>query len=89
MSNLIAFPVAGPNPSLQGALRDGGRADQSTPSTAGGTTSNSKSRQQTSRFGSNIHTLKHDNDDAQFNDRNAFWNGNSTQFGGSGNDDGK
>ncbi|KAL8487426.1 hypothetical protein ACS0TY_023919 [Phlomoides rotata] len=85
-----------PNPSLQGALRNGGRrssappsADQSTPSAAGGTNSNSKSRQQTSRFGGNIHTLKHDNDDSQFNDRNAFWNGNSTQFGGSGNDDGK
>ncbi|GAB2217913.1 hypothetical protein Droror1_Dr00001127 [Drosera rotundifolia] len=38
-------------------------------------------------FGSNIHTLKHDEDDAPFGDGNAFWNGNSTQFGG--NDDSK
>ncbi|VVA38214.1 PREDICTED: UBX [Prunus dulcis] len=41
-----------------------------------------------SGFGSNIHTLKHDEDDERFSDRNAFWNGNSTQYGG-GNDDGK
>ncbi|KAG8375942.1 hypothetical protein BUALT_Bualt09G0011400 [Buddleja alternifolia] len=53
-------------------------------------TRDSKSRQQTSRFGANIHTLKHDDDeDSRFNDRNAFWNGNSTQFGGNDNDDGK
>ncbi|XP_065867616.1 plant UBX domain-containing protein 11 isoform X2 [Euphorbia lathyris] len=42
----------------------------------------SRSRQRTSGFGSNIHTLKHDEDDSQFSDRNAFWNGNSTQYGG-------
>ncbi|GMN31258.1 hypothetical protein TIFTF001_044559 [Ficus carica] len=36
----------------------------------------------TSHFGSNIHTLKHDEDDGRFNDRNSFWNGNSTQYGG-------
>ncbi|XP_050213340.1 plant UBX domain-containing protein 11 [Mercurialis annua] len=41
----------------------------------------------TSRIGSNIHTLKHDEDDGRFDDRNAFWNGNSTQYGG--NNDGK
>lgn len=40
-----------------------------------------------SRFGSNIHTLKHDEDDERFSDRNKFWNGNSTQYGG--NDDSK
>lgn len=34
-----------------------------------------------SRFGRNIHTLKHD-DDSPFGDKNAFWNGNSMQFGG-------
>lgn len=33
-------------------------------------------------FGSNIHTLRHDEDDFQSGDRNRFWNGNSTQFGG-------
>lgn len=36
-----------------------------------------------SQFGSNIHTLKHDeDDDNKTKDRNAFWNGNSTQYGG-------
>lgn len=39
-----------------------------------------------SRFGSgsNIHTLKHDEDDTKFNGKNAFWNGNSTEYGGDG-----
>ncbi|KAM6546102.1 hypothetical protein CsatB_026838 [Cannabis sativa] len=47
---------------------------------------NSMSRQPTtSRFGSNVHTLKHDEDDERFNDRNSFWNGNSTQYGGNDN----
>ncbi|KAH8502442.1 hypothetical protein H0E87_013942 [Populus deltoides] len=36
----------------------------------------------TSRVGSNIHTLKHDEDDSRFSERNSFWNGNSTQYGG-------
>ncbi|WCJ41431.1 Plant UBX domain-containing protein 11 [Euphorbia peplus] len=48
--------------------------------------SDNRSRQRTSGFGSNIHTLKHDEDDSQFRDRNAFWNGNSTQYGGNNND---
>ncbi|KAL5849176.1 hypothetical protein ACOSQ4_007189 [Xanthoceras sorbifolium] len=39
----------------------------------------------TSHFGGNIHTLRHDEDDDRFNDRNAFWNGNSTQYGGDNN----
>ncbi|ESQ38939.1 hypothetical protein EUTSA_v10001393mg [Eutrema salsugineum] len=39
-------------------------------------------RPTTSRTGSNIHTLKHDEEDAPFGDGNAFWNGNSTQYGG-------
>ncbi|XP_031274162.1 plant UBX domain-containing protein 11 [Pistacia vera] len=39
----------------------------------------------TSAFGSNIHTLKRDEDDDRFSDRNAFWNGNSTQYGGDNN----
>ncbi|KZV53825.1 UBX domain-containing protein 4-like [Dorcoceras hygrometricum] len=42
--------------------------------------SNNRSRQKTYRFGANIHTLKHDEDD---DDKNRYWNGNSTQFGGS------
>ncbi|KAI3823144.1 hypothetical protein L1987_04576 [Smallanthus sonchifolius] len=39
-----------------------------------------------SRFGSgsNIHTLKHDEDDTNFKGQNAFWNGNSTEYGGDG-----
>ncbi|KAI3459753.1 hypothetical protein Pfo_016416 [Paulownia fortunei] len=77
-----------PNASLQNTLRDGGRPfpmHSSDPSTSS-SGSNSK-RQQTSPLGANIHTLKHDDDDSRFNDRNAFWNGNSTQYGG--NDDGK
>ncbi|PKI74152.1 hypothetical protein CRG98_005390 [Punica granatum] len=36
----------------------------------------------TSQFGSNIHTLKDDDDETRFKDRNSFWNGNSTQYGG-------
>lgn len=82
---------AGPNPSLQNSLRDGGRpsgmqsSDQTAPATASGR--NSKSRKLTSSFGGNVHTLKHDEDDERFSDKNAFWNGNSTQYGG--NDDGK
>ncbi|KAK9082743.1 hypothetical protein Scep_029214 [Stephania cephalantha] len=39
-----------------------------------------------SRFGSNIHTLKHDEDNGPSNDRNTFWNGNNTQYGGNDND---
>ncbi|KAJ6366465.1 hypothetical protein OIU77_002951 [Salix suchowensis] len=36
----------------------------------------------TSHAGSNIHTLKHDEDDSRFSERNYFWNGNSTEYGG-------
>ncbi|CAL1366058.1 unnamed protein product [Linum trigynum] len=40
--------------------------------------------------GSNIHTLRRDEDDNRSNGRNTFWNGNSTQFGsGDGNNDGR
>ncbi|KAK4744001.1 hypothetical protein SAY87_010313 [Trapa incisa] len=39
-------------------------------------------RPTTSRFSSNIHTLKHDEDENRFKDRNSFWNGNSTEYGG-------
>ncbi|CAN1171948.1 Plant UBX domain-containing protein 11 [Linum perenne] len=48
-------------------------------------------RQPTSTFGSgsNIHTLKHDEDDDRLDGRNAFWNGNSTQYGGRGDNDAK
>lgn len=33
-------------------------------------------------WGSNIHTLQHNDDDDAFKQGNAFWNGNSTQYGG-------
>lgn len=33
-------------------------------------------------WGGNVHTLPHDDDDGTFKNRNAFWNGNSTQYGG-------
>ncbi|MCD9640777.1 hypothetical protein HAX54_026306 [Datura stramonium] len=47
------------------------------------TTTNNRGRKPASScFGSNIHTLKHDEDENQFGDKNTFWNGNSTQFGG-------
>ncbi|KAL3642097.1 hypothetical protein CASFOL_012912 [Castilleja foliolosa] len=75
----------GPNASLENTPRnEGGRQSSNQGTTP--SSSNSNSRQQTRRFGANIHTLKHDDDDdSRFNGRNAFWNGNSTQFGG--NDD--
>ncbi|KAK6145778.1 hypothetical protein DH2020_019647 [Rehmannia glutinosa] len=80
-----------PDASFQNTFRDGGRRPfptQSSDRSTSPTGSNNKSRKLTSRFGANIHTLKHgDDDDSRFNDRNAFWNGNSTQFGGN-NDDG-
>ncbi|KAL8227302.1 hypothetical protein R6Q57_017134 [Mikania cordata] len=51
------------------------------------TTSTGKNNKpNSSRFGSgsNIHTLKHDEDDTKFKGQNAFWNGNSTEYGGDG-----
>ncbi|KAK1270649.1 hypothetical protein QJS04_geneDACA014151 [Acorus gramineus] len=78
-----------PNPGLQNALSGSGqpshphsRDDQSPP-----TNENvGKAKNGTSRpFGSNIHTLKRDEDDPRFSDRNSFWNGNSTQYGGDNN----
>lgn len=69
-----------PNPGFQSpSLR--GEAPRtpysSTPQNANARTSS------TSRpFGSNIHTLRHDEDDFSSQDRNTFWNGNSTQYGG-------
>ncbi|EPS74190.1 hypothetical protein M569_00569, partial [Genlisea aurea] len=56
-----------------------------TSDTSADSSRNRSRRPPSSGFGANIHTLKHDEDDDRFNDRNAFWNGNSTQFGG--NDD--
>nr|GLL41526.1 plant UBX domain-containing protein 11 isoform X1 [Ipomoea trifida] len=82
----------GSNPSLRNNVAGNGRpygVNSSNDYSPGTSSSNVKNRKQpSSRFGSNIHTLKHD-DDSQFRDGNAFWNGNSTQFGGGGNNDSK
>nr|XP_011462624.1 PREDICTED: UBX domain-containing protein 4 isoform X1 [Fragaria vesca subsp. vesca] len=62
--------------------------NNSTQSTSeSGRTEGSRKLPPAPRFGSNIHTLRHDEDDERFSDRNKFWNGNSTQYGG--NDDSK
>ncbi|XP_020107083.1 plant UBX domain-containing protein 11 [Ananas comosus] len=45
-------------------------------------TGNLRRRTSNRPFGSNIHTLRHDDDQGPSGDRNVFWNGNSTQFGG-------
>ncbi|KAK6255338.1 hypothetical protein SCA6_016643 [Theobroma cacao] len=79
-----------PNPTMQNNLAGTNRSYS--PYSPNGSTStvrdgSSNRRPTTSRYGSNIHTLKHDEDDGRFNDRNPFWNGNSTQYGG--NSDGK
>lgn len=55
---------------------------------SGGRSNVRNRRPTTSRTGSNIHTLKHDEEDAPFGDGNAFWNGNSTQYGGGSGGDG-
>ena len=87
-SPILFLTFTGANPALQNNLRARGTERPFTrpsPDQSGSTTSRSdeRSKQPTaSRYGSNIHTLKHDEDDDRFSDRNAFWNGNSTQYGG-------
>lgn len=74
----------GPNPSLQDASKDVGQNRMYTPKSnipGKGQTVGSSSKVEKRGWGSNIHTLKHDEDDS-FRDKNAFWNGNSTQYGG-------
>ncbi|XP_042517262.1 plant UBX domain-containing protein 11 [Macadamia integrifolia] len=75
-----------PNPNLQNNLRE--RAQPSYPPSQGMTPTGegaSKSRKPMSGFGSNIRTLREtEDDDSQFKGKNAFWNGNSTQYGGDG-----
>lgn len=59
--------------------------DSTNQNTSVGSRTEDRSRRPTSSaFGSNIHTLKRDEDDNRFSDRNSFWNGNSTQYGGNG-----
>ncbi|XP_031494607.1 plant UBX domain-containing protein 11 isoform X2 [Nymphaea colorata] len=56
------------------------------PSNAGASSSSgasgSKGKKTPPSWGSNVHTLRQEDDDTAFRDRNAFWNGNSTQYGG-------
>ncbi|PPD95874.1 hypothetical protein GOBAR_DD07096 [Gossypium barbadense] len=66
-----------PNPTVQNNL--GGRNRSTSTASDGGR----NRRPVTTQHGSNIHTLKRDEDDDSFTDRNPFWNGNSTQYGGS------
>ncbi|GLJ21854.1 hypothetical protein SUGI_0408660 [Cryptomeria japonica] len=74
----------GPNPSLQDASKDVGQNRMYTPKSnipGKGQKVGSSSKVEKRGWGSNIHTLKRDEDES-FRDRNAFWNGNSTQYGG-------
>ncbi|KAG7574725.1 UBX domain [Arabidopsis suecica] len=73
----------GPNADLRNNL---GQVGSSFQDPSEGRSNVRNRRPTTSRIGSNIHTLNHDEDDTPFGDGNAFWNGNSTQYGGEGND---
>jgi hypothetical protein len=86
----LGFNIAGPNstPQNNNARTDRPYSSYSPNQNASATGRNDSQGRPTttSRIGSNIHTLKHDGDDGRFNDRNSFWNGNSTEYGGN-NDD--
>lgn len=75
----FAFSL-GPNPTRRYSVTQNA-------STSGKSEEKKSRKPPASGFGSNIHTLKRDEDDERFSDRNSFWNGNSTEYGG--NDDGK
>ncbi|KAK3444078.1 hypothetical protein EUGRSUZ_A00051 [Eucalyptus grandis] len=83
-----AFRSSDPNlPPQNNSARIEGRnlCDSTNQNTSTGSRTEGGSRRtMSSPFGSNIHTLKHDEDDNRFSDRNSFWNGNSTQYGGNG-----
>lgn len=75
----------GPNPTLQNNLAGRNRSHSPNSPNRNSATTRDDSRNRrptTSQYGSNIHTLKRDEDDDRFNDRNPYWNGNSTQYGG-------
>eukprot|EP00268_Persea_americana_P031914 TRINITY_DN31187_c0_g1_i1.p1 TRINITY_DN31187_c0_g1~~TRINITY_DN31187_c0_g1_i1.p1 ORF type:complete len:635 (+),score=133.39 TRINITY_DN31187_c0_g1_i1:183-1907(+) len=76
-----------PNPGLQSSLagRPYNPRSPNLDSPASGENVSKDKKGTPAQFGSNIHTLKHDEDDGPFGDRNAFWNGNSTQYGGDNN----
>ena len=85
--------IVGPNSTVQNNSTQARRPYthfEPNQSTSGTSRNDGKGRKPTtSRYGSNIHTLKHDEDDGRFSDRNSFWNGSSTQYGGGDNNDGK
>ncbi|XP_042420235.1 plant UBX domain-containing protein 11-like [Zingiber officinale] len=64
------------NPALQNHSLDSDNRNTARDSSASSSARPRPARQ----FGSNIHTLRHDGDSSS--DKNVFWNGNSTQFGG-------
>ncbi|WOH12485.1 hypothetical protein DCAR_0831989 [Daucus carota subsp. sativus] len=66
-----------PSATPQNSLRNAGPNQHASSASNG-----NRNRPTFSGFGSNIHTLKHDEDDNKTRDKNAFWNGNSTQYGG-------
>ncbi|WOL14337.1 plant UBX domain-containing protein 11 [Canna indica] len=74
----------GPNPALQSHSSGSGPSQhlssQSDQNAASPNSDNSMRPRPSRQFGSNIHTLRHDDDPS--GDKNIFWNGNSTQFGG-------
>lgn len=73
----------GSNPSIPSSSSRGETQTPRTQHSSNPQNYNAGSSGRTSRpFGSNIHTLRHDEDDFRSSDRNTFWNGNSTQFGG-------
>ncbi|CAA7050445.1 unnamed protein product [Microthlaspi erraticum] len=76
----------GANPEVRNNLAQAGLSSFQDPSEGRSNVRNR--RPTTSRIGSNIHTLNHDEEDAPFGDGNAFWNGNSTQYGGGSGGDG-
>ncbi|KAL5991024.1 hypothetical protein ACLOJK_011930 [Asimina triloba] len=78
-----------PNPSLRSALSGTNRSYHPYSANSGippvSDNSNNSNNSTTRKVGSNIHTLNHDQDDGPSGDRNNFWNGNSTQYGGNDN----
>lgn len=72
-----------PNPNLRNSLRQGPteRHGMSNPNAADVNTSKRKKGVERN-WGGNIHTLQHNDNEEAFKRGNAFWNGNSTQYGG-------
>ena len=73
-SEIMITSLAGPSSQSQPLRGDG---SQQTATHSSGNTLRRRPRQ----FGGNIHTLSSEEQDPSDN-RNVFWNGNSTEFGG-------